>query len=155
MPVYERAKLALALEGLFQVKAKENQKAYFGNQYDSGLLENSPKVHIEKVDTRLKIARIAGVSDNTVARVKAIEAEATPETKEKLRAGDVSINEAYTQIKRIEKEERRESASKQPLENSPKVVEKVDTPTLRHCEARNLIKFGFSEFTCSTHAPTL
>lgn len=99
------------LESLFQELAKANQAAYFGNQHDSGLLVNLPKVQaepIQPVNTRIEIAKIAGVSENTVAKVKKIEAAAKPEQKAKLQRGEVSINEVFTQIKREEKEQHRE-----------------------------------------------
>jgi len=52
------------------------------------------------IDTKKEIAKIAGVSHDTVAKVKKIEAKATPEIKEQLRNGDMSINQAYKQINR-------------------------------------------------------
>jgi hypothetical protein len=84
LPAYQRAKLALELEEIYRAKAKENQSEYFGNQHDVGLLENSPKV--QPINTRAEIAKVAGVSDNTIARVKKIEEKATPEQKERPRA---------------------------------------------------------------------
>lgn len=66
--------------------------------------ENSPK----PLETRQIIAKAANVSDNTVTRVEKIIAKAPAPILEKLRKGEVSINEAYTSIKYAEKEAARE-----------------------------------------------
>ena len=62
-----RGELALKRKHIIAAKAKKNQAQYFGNQYQSGLLENSPKVH--PINTRAEVAKIAGVSHDTIARV--------------------------------------------------------------------------------------
>ncbi len=54
------------------VPAKENQVAAgenFGRGADEKVLENSPKA-VEPINTRIELAKIAGVSDNTIAKVK-------------------------------------------------------------------------------------
>lgn len=103
---YHRSILALQLEDVFRVKAKERQSQYFGNQYnESGLKQNSAEV--QNIDTRKELAKIADVSHDTIMRVKAIEAKAPEEVKEKLRTGDISINQAFTEIKKAEINERR------------------------------------------------
>jgi hypothetical protein len=56
----------------------------------------------------VEIAKAANVSHDTITRVKKIEAQATPEQKEKLSKGEASINEVFTQMKRDEKETKRE-----------------------------------------------
>lgn len=61
----------------------------------------------EKIDTRDKLAAIAGVSNGTMAKVEKIEAAATAETKQRLSAGDETINNAYKQIR--EQVQRRDS----------------------------------------------
>lgn len=108
LPAYQRAKLALELESIYRAKAKENQIAsgeMFGRGQDEKVLEISPKP-FEPINTRVEIAKVAGVSDNTIARVKRIEERGTPEQKAKLSSGEVSINEVF---KAVKKEERRES----------------------------------------------
>jgi len=102
---YQRSVLALKMEDLFREKAKENLKVYSGNQYESGGLVNSPKVH--KIDTRKELSKIASVGEQTIARVKKIEEKAPEEVKEKLRTGEVSINQAYEEIRKKEKKEER------------------------------------------------
>lgn len=101
LPLYERARLALRLKPVIAERAEKNLHLSQGQGVKG--LENSTKV----IDTRLEIAKAAGVSDNTIAKVEKIEANATPETKEALRRGEISINKAYEEIKKQEKAEQR------------------------------------------------
>jgi 16S rRNA G966 N2-methylase RsmD len=102
---YQRSVLALELEGLFKEKATENLKLS-GENFGKGLV-NSPKA-IEKVDTRKELSKVAGVGEQTMARVKVIQEKAPEEVKEKLKTGEVSINQAYQEIKKEEKKEKKE-----------------------------------------------
>jgi hypothetical protein len=104
LPAYERAKLALLLEPIIAAKAKENQRIAAGGDRrseDFQGLEKSPNLESEPINTRVEVARIASVSDNTIAKVKKIEAKATPEQKQELKNDTVSINEIHKQIKQI------------------------------------------------------
>jgi hypothetical protein len=56
-------------------------------------LQNSANP-IEPVNTRSEVAKIADVSHDTVAKVKAIHAGGTPELVQAARAGNVSISAA-------------------------------------------------------------
>lgn len=89
LSAYERGRLALALEPLIARKAKANQKA--GGQSSKVGRQKSDK----PLDTKQELARAAGVSHDTIAKVKIIEAKSTDEVKAKLRSGEMSINEAY------------------------------------------------------------
>jgi N6-adenosine-specific RNA methylase IME4 len=93
---YQRSVLALRLEPIIQEKAKENQ----GTRNDICL--KSDKSY-NSIDTKKELAKIAGVGHDTIAKVKKIEQEATPEVKQKLLIGEISINEAYKDIRREEK----------------------------------------------------
>ena len=93
---YQRSVLALQLEDVFREKAKEKQKESGG-----AVPQISAKPPVE---TRQEIAKVANVSHDTIAKVKKIEANATPEVKEKLNTGTMSINEAYKEIKKEEKQ---------------------------------------------------
>ena len=48
------------------------------------------------IDTREEVAKAAGVSHDTIAKVETIEAKAAPEVKKKLEDGSMSINEAFS-----------------------------------------------------------
>ena len=109
---YQRSVLALQLEDVFKEKAKENL-VLTGENFGKGL-QISAKPIIEKIDTRQEIAKLANVSHDTIAKVKKIEATATPEVKARLNTGTMSINEAYKEIKKEKKiEERKEDIKKQ------------------------------------------
>jgi DNA modification methylase len=93
---YQRSVLALQLEDVFREKAKENLGK---NQYSFSQIS----VESKPIDTQKEIAKIANVSHDTIAKVKKIEATATPEVKARLNTGTMSINEAYKEIKKEEK----------------------------------------------------
>lgn len=115
LSAYDRSKLALELEPLIAGKARENLKTA-GENFGKGL-QNSAKA-IDKVDTRAELATIAGVSHDTIAKVKVIEQKATEDVKEKLSSGEISINQAYQDIKKEEKKiEIKEKALE--LKNNP------------------------------------
>ena len=105
---YQRSVLALQLEDVFKAKAKENQirKPDFVPQ----------KSAEQKVETRQEIAKVANVSHDTISKVKKIEATASPEIKAKASTGQISINEAYKEIKKEEKQENLENKKKEYTE---------------------------------------
>jgi len=61
-----RGELALKRKHIIAAKAKKNQAQYFGNQYQSGLLENSPKVH--PINTRAEVDVSAPKGKGAAAR---------------------------------------------------------------------------------------
>jgi N6-adenosine-specific RNA methylase IME4 len=116
---YERSVLALVLSEYYEEKAKETQ----GKRTD--LLVNSPKS--EPKDTRKELSKVASVGEQTIARVKIIEAKANEETKEKLRTGEVSINQVYQEIKKEEKKAERIELIEQQIED----IEQGKLPELK------------------------
>jgi DNA modification methylase len=84
---YQRSVLALELESVFSARAKEKQQEAGGS-----VRQISDKAVI---DTKKELAKVASVSHDTIAKVKKIQATATPEIKAQLNAGTMSINEAY------------------------------------------------------------
>ena len=115
LSAYDRARLALKLKPVLAEKAKENQ----GTRND--ICQKSDK---SCIDTKKEIAKAAGVSHDTIAKVEKIETKATPEIKDQIRSGELSINQAYQQIRREEKESAREE---QRQENAEK-IEQLATP---------------------------
>jgi hypothetical protein len=109
--------LGLKLEDFLKQKGLENNvtRAHsFDNLSENERLplQNSAKVtdHIRElppknnqVDTRKEIANFANTSHDTVMKVKKIKVKAPEEVKQKLRSGEMSINQAYTTIKKQEK----------------------------------------------------
>ncbi len=60
----QRTKLALRLESVISARAKANQVAGGGDQKSGSQKSDNP---INRVDTKSEIAKIAGVSHDTVA----------------------------------------------------------------------------------------
>jgi len=100
---YQRSVLALELEGVFREKARHNLSLTGGDK-KSGLA-NLPKPIIQSINTRDEIAKLADVKSRTLGMVKTIQQKAAPEVKAKLETGEVSINQAYQEIKKEEKKE--------------------------------------------------
>lgn len=94
---YQRSVLALQLEDVFKAKAKENLGK---NQYSSP----QKSAETKSIETRQEIAKVANVSHDTISKVKKIEATASPEIKAKVSTGQISINEAFKEIKKEENE---------------------------------------------------
>jgi phage N-6-adenine-methyltransferase len=98
LPDYERAKLALRLKPAIAERAREKQ----GERTD--IKQNSAE---SSINTRAELAKAAGVSHDTIAKVERIEQQADPELKQAITAGRVSIN-AADQIATLPADEQRE-----------------------------------------------
>ncbi len=90
---YTRSGLSLLLEGFFKEKASEKEferKTTF---------QKSEKSNLETVNTAKEISKIAGVSHDTIYKVKEIKTnvpkEALNELEQEIKAGNVSIHQAY------------------------------------------------------------
>lgn len=81
-PIDTRDELALQLEEMIREKAKDNLRIS-GEVYGKGL-QNSAEP-IKPIDTRAELASIAGVSHDTIHKVKAIEAKAPERIKQQAR----------------------------------------------------------------------
>lgn len=95
LPNYERARLALRLKETIAAEAKEKQREAGG-----AVRQKSDKAVI---DTKKELAKVAGVSHDTMHKVDVIEQKAPEEVKDQLRRGEVSINKAYNEIRDAEK----------------------------------------------------
>jgi hypothetical protein len=114
---YQRSVLALELESVFSARAKER------------MLSGNPVPKSEQGKTIEKVADVAKVGKDTIAKVKKIQATATPEVKAQLNAGTISVNEAYQDIKKEEKREIQIEKKKEYEERVEKVTKnefKVD-----------------------------
>lgn len=101
MPNYERAKLALMLKPIFEEKAKENKAIAIEkarqenpNNFNEQFYQKYDTT-VEKVNTNKELAKVAGVSHDTIHKVEKIEEKAPVEIKVKLSKGEISINQAY------------------------------------------------------------
>ena len=96
LTTYQKGELALRFEPLMMIKAREHQ----GERTDlQNIGQNSARCEQGKTHRAShKIADIAGVSHDTIKKVKKLAASADDETKQRLRRGDISINKAYTAL---------------------------------------------------------
>ncbi len=99
--------LAQARKELLAEKGKEN-KAHGKTAPGKTLLSTFDKS--DKHNTRDELAKELGWSSGKVAMADKVWKQAAPEVKEKIKAGDVSINEAYQEIKTQEKKVKQEEA---------------------------------------------
>lgn len=151
LSAYERTKLALRLEEAIAGRAKANQIRSTENR----VLQKSAE---QAIDTRQEIAKAAGVSHDTVAKVKKLEAKATPEAKAALSTGALSINQAYQQIRHKEKLDKREAKQS---ETAKAIVETTQSAKrdissvceIRHCSCAELFASGIIPDAVITDPP--
>ena len=98
---YQRSMLALTMEPLMKKIAKEAQGKR--NDLDPNFRQNSVGSSTENYSDR-KMAKVAGVSHDTIRKVRTLKDEADEDMKNALQKGEVSIHGAYTQIKNKEHE---------------------------------------------------
>ena len=91
LSAYDRSLLALKLKPMLAAQAKKRQ----GTRTD---LQNIPQKSAGS-EVRDQLAKAAGVSHDTIAKVEKIEAQGTPELKDKVKRGELSINKAYQEIR--------------------------------------------------------
>lgn len=106
---YQRSVLALELESVFSTRAKEKE---YIRKTTSQISDES----IPEISTKKELAKVANVSHDTIAKVKVIQANAEEVVKEKLLNGEISINQAYKEIKEQKAEEYKQ-----------KIVERIET----------------------------
>ena len=116
LPAHERARLALRLKPVIAEKAKKNLITHTETGYQG--CQNSDKAEI---DTKKEIAKIAGVSHDTIAKVERIEKEAPAPIIEASRKGEISVNAAY-QVTKFEPEQREEIVQRIEQGEQPKTV---------------------------------
>lgn len=127
LPMHERARLALRLKPVIAEKAKSNKQEaankmnlIVGNNVSTEICEN-----VLPIDTQKEIAKAAGVSHDTIAKVEKIEEAAPAPVVQASRKGDISVNAAY-QVTKMMQEEQEEIASRiQSGENAKSVVLEV------------------------------
>ena len=113
LSAYDRSVLALKLKPIVAEKAKENILATQNNS-NSTVHQKSDK----QITTSKELAKIAGVSHDTIHKVERIEKEASPEVKKMVRDGEISINKAF--LTTTGKKE------KSPTQTKKEFYEKID-----------------------------
>ena len=111
--------LAQTRKEILAEKAKENQSLSDGRGKKGLSIVDKG---FEPINTRDEIAKDLGWSTGKVAMADKVWKEATPEVKEKVKAGETSINQAYKEIKKEQKKEKRLAEIeevKKKIENEP------------------------------------
>ena len=93
LSAYDRSLLALKLKPIIAAKAKKNLATHTAKGYQPCQISDKAVV-----DTKKELANVAGVSHDTLTKVAKIEQAATPEIKDALKTGKISINSAYQKI---------------------------------------------------------
>lgn len=120
LPAHERARLALRLKPVIAEKAKEKQESGV-NQYTKSLPQNSAEASAP-IETRQELAKAAGVSHDTIAKVEKIEEQAPAPVVLASRKGEISVNSAY-EVTKLEPQEQAEIAHRiEHSEEKPKAI---------------------------------
>jgi hypothetical protein len=123
LPAHERARLALRLKPVIAEKAKQKQESGV-NQYTKSLPQISAEASTP-IETRQELAKVAGVSHDTIAKVEHIEEEAPEPVVQASRKGEISVNAAY-QVTKLEPEQQQEIAKR--IEHIADEPEETQTP---------------------------
>ena len=110
--------LAQARKALLADKGKENLKTNIGEGQRLSTIDKG-KEH----DTRKELATELGWSTGKVAMADKVWKEAKPEMKEQVKSGEVSINQAYSAIKKEQKAEELQKKKTEYTEQSKKEVQ--------------------------------
>jgi phage N-6-adenine-methyltransferase len=121
LPAHERARLALRLKPVIAERAKEQQ---LSTLKQNAVPQNSVKRE-NPIDTQKELAKVAGVSHDTIAKVERIEEEAPQPIVEASRRGEISVNSAY-QVTKLEPEEQHEIVER--IRNIQREPEETQTP---------------------------
>lgn len=89
LSAYDRSILALKLKPVIAEQAKAQQVRKSVSQKS---VEQKP------IDTQKELAKVAGVSHDTIHKVETIEKKATDRTRQLVREGKLSINQAYNSV---------------------------------------------------------
>lgn len=129
LPAYERAKLALRLKPIIAERAKENKQGR-GKEIQKS----------ETLSTTHELAKVAGVSHDTIAKVEKIEKTATPQVKAKLASGEISINQAHKEIVKDEKREIKQQKLREAVEEIASTPDFLSVCDIRACSMADLFQ---------------
>ena len=140
---YDRSLLALKLKPMIAEKAKKKQASHT----EQGYQKSDKAEHTAK-----ELAKVAGVSHDTIHKVEKIEAEATPQVKEAVRKGELSINQAYNSTfpkvldpvrEAKERHEAFQEKAKEDVVNfKDAMLDKYDQNIISHGFVRDLYRMG-------------
>lgn len=135
LSTYDRSVLALKLKPVIAEKAKAQQVRTAENR----VRQISDR---QEIDTKKELAKVAGVSHDTIHKVEAIENSGNEEIKQKVRNKEISIDKAYrdvkglppkkkslpqTEVREVEITVTNEDVMKNPIQVEDKEVEFIET----------------------------
>ena len=127
---WELGKIALKLRPEIEARAKANQQAYHGNQYESGPSATLPEVHSAPVDTRKELAASVGLGERTMGKVMQIDEHAPAAVKEALDKKELSVNQGYQITRQVqdlpESEQEQAALDLVELEKAKKEIREKD-----------------------------
>ena len=94
---FQRAEIALLMKPVVAAQAKERYAETVGRPTDKESVQNSAPIS-KPQKTREIVAKIAGVSHDTMWKVEAIQQNATPEVIQAVRAKEMSIDAAFKTV---------------------------------------------------------
>lgn len=94
LSAYDRSSLALKLKPLFAERSKERQRGGQG-----GVLLGQKSDEANEISTKKELAKIAGVSHDTIHKVEVIENSGNEKVIDKVKNREMSINKAYREVK--------------------------------------------------------
>ncbi len=132
---YQKTEIALQFKAMIAAETKEKESARKTTRQNSA--ESIPEKN-----TRNELAKIAGVSSDTVSRVEFLEKHADNETKQKLRKGDATINAEYKRLKkdvhRKEREAQKQAEVTIPPDDRLRLIVSSVVEAVRHVEAESV-----------------
>ena len=109
LTTYQRAVLALKTKPMLEKQAREKRN----ETLKQNATVNQKSDEREEFNTTKELAKIAGVSHDTIHKVEVIQQKAPEETKKALNRGEVSINQVYSGIKAAESQTKQQEKAKE------------------------------------------
>lgn len=146
LSAFNKSVLVLRLKGLIAEQAKEHQRKA-GHKAGEVL----PQISAEApIDTREELAKIAGVSHDTIHKVEVILEKASKEIKQKIETDKISIDKGYKEVKEAEQDKEKDGKVKQGgapakiRENEISILTKKVNITINNGKSQFVI-FGLPE----------
>ena len=136
IPPFLKAELLERVEKIQAEEALKRKKTGRRNKNHMSTLTYEPP---QNRTTRHKIAQLVGVSDGTMHKINALKKRGDEETKQKLRKGKITINKAYTELRKRENGEKAEVVDEDASSTGFDDSEKKDQKKHSQLEADPLV----------------
>ena len=118
---FQRIEIVHKWEDAVKAQAKERQAEYYGNQYESGLRENSPEVQNTGKRATEELGEMAGVSRKTYEHAVEVLDKAPKPVVDAVRKNELSINSAY-RVTQMPPEEQKEISKRIEAGEKPRTA---------------------------------